>query len=208
MKDGIILIGGGGHAAACVDVLRLAGKFPIAGIIDPVLKTGTECFGYPVLGGDADLPALAHAYRNALVAVGQIKQADTRKRLFAKVSDMGFNTPLVVSPLAHVAESSTSGAGTIVMHFALINAYARIGKNCIINTRAVVEHECRVGDHCHIAVGAILCGNVTVDEGAFIGAGAICRQGVHIGAGAVIGCGVTVLNDIPPGEIHTGKKRG
>ena len=66
MKDGIILIGGGGHAAACVDVLRLAGKFPIAGIIDPVLKTGTECFGYPVLGGDADLPALDLPLRQPL----------------------------------------------------------------------------------------------------------------------------------------------
>lgn len=204
MKEDIILVGGGGHAAACIDVLRLSG-IPIAGVIDPALEVGTECFGCPVLGRDEDLPSLVQTYQNVLITVGQIKNASIRKRLFTKLNDLGFTMKSVVSPLAYVSKNATLDAGTIAMHFALVNAYARVGKNCIINTRSVIEHECCVGDHCHIAVGAILCGNVTVEDGVFIGAGAICRQGIHIGAGAVIGCGVRVVRNIEAGELYIGK---
>ncbi len=206
MKEQLLLIGGGGHAAACIDVLRLSGIFSIAGFVDPALEPGTNCFGYPVLGRDEDLPALARLYPNAFITVGQIKTPTVRMRLFATLAALGCNLPRIVSPLAHAADSANLGAGTIVMHFALVNAYARVGKNCIVNTRAVIEHECHIGDHCHIAVGAVVCGNVTVEDGVFIGAGAVCRQGIHIGAGAVIGCGTTVLTDIPAGTIFTGKK--
>ena len=169
MKESILLIGGGGHAAACIDVIHLSGIFAIAGIVDPGLKQGTKSFGYPVLGGDTDLPILVSKHQNALITVGQIKNAAIRVRLFAELSSLGFNLPIITSPLAHIANSATLAAGTIIMHFALINAYAQIGKNCIINSKATIEHECCIGDHCHIAVGAILCGNVTVEEGSFFG---------------------------------------
>ena len=46
------------------------------------------------------------------------------------------------------------------MHDAVINANARIGKNCIINSKALVEHDVIIGDHCHIATGAIVNGEV------------------------------------------------
>ena len=34
MKEKIILIGGGGHCRACIDVIEQEGRFTIAGIVD------------------------------------------------------------------------------------------------------------------------------------------------------------------------------
>ncbi len=34
MKEEIILIGGGGHCRACIDVIETNGKYRIAGIVD------------------------------------------------------------------------------------------------------------------------------------------------------------------------------
>ena len=42
------------------------------------------------------------------------------------------------------------------MHDALVNAGARVGVNCIINTKALVEYDSDVGDHCHVSTGSII----------------------------------------------------
>jgi tetrahydrodipicolinate N-succinyltransferase len=44
----------------------------------------------------------------------------------------------------------------IVVHHALINAGARVDRNCIINTKALAEHDAIIEDHCHISTGAIV----------------------------------------------------
>ncbi len=202
----LVVVGGGGHALACLDVLECVKAFRIAGIVDPALPAGSLYGGYPVLGGDEALEGLAATCPCALVGVGQIKSPRVRIRLYETLRQLGFSLPSVVSPLAYLSPHAALGEGSLVMHHAVVNTGAAIGKNAILNTGAIIEHECRIGDHCHIAVGAVLCGNVTVGDGAFIGAGAVCRQGVSIGAGAVVGCGVRVIEDVPPHTLYTGRK--
>ena len=53
MKD-IIIIGAGGHAKACIDVLRSENKFNIAGLVD-FSKNNDEVLGIPIIGNDDDL---------------------------------------------------------------------------------------------------------------------------------------------------------
>ena len=86
MKATILLIGGGGHCRACVDVLReQEGQFKIAGVVER--KGGPEeaVLGYPILGTDEDLIQLRKKYEFALVTVGQIRHATPRKLLFKKL---------------------------------------------------------------------------------------------------------------------------
>ena len=52
MKSDLILIGGGGHCRACIDVIRLEDRFRIAGILDRLEKKGGEVDGSPVFGTD------------------------------------------------------------------------------------------------------------------------------------------------------------
>ena len=51
----IILIGGGGHALSCIDVIESEKKFKIVGIVDGNLKKGKKILNYKVIGGDKDL---------------------------------------------------------------------------------------------------------------------------------------------------------
>ena len=44
------------------------------------------------------------------------------------------------------------------MHNALVNAGAKIGDNCILNTKSLVEHDAIVEDHCHISTSSIVNG--------------------------------------------------
>ncbi len=63
----------------------------------------------------------------------------------------------------------------------MINAGARIGANCVINTCASVDHDCQLADDVFIAPGARLCGEVTVGQGSSIFTGAIVIPGIKIG---------------------------
>ena len=207
MRPSLVLVGGGGHALACIDVVEQNAAFAIAGLVDPALPKDSLQGGYPVLGSDDDLPRLRERHRFALVSVGHIRSAAPRARLYEKLAALDFVLPVIISPLAYVSPRAAVGCGSLVMHRAIVNAGAQVGENCIINTGAVVEHGCHIGNTCHVAVGAMICGDVCLEDGAFVGSGAVCRQGVTIGKGAVVGCGVTVLEDVPPDTIHTGRHR-
>ena len=179
MKPQIILVGGGGHCVSCIDVIEQDGKFEIAGIVD-ANNSRDQVLGYPVLGGDDDLPILQKTYEYALVTIGQIKTPMTRMKLFERLTLLGFNLPSIISPRAYVSRYSVIGDGSIIMHDALINAQAEIGNNCIINTKALIEHDSKIGSHCHISTGAIINGGVTVGCGAFVGSNAVVRESSQI----------------------------
>ncbi len=203
----LILVGGGGHCRACIDVIEQEGKWRIAGIVDRPESLGANVLGYPVLGSDADLPVLAETFRHFFITLGQIKSPAKRRELFALLKGLGAELPAIISPQAYVSRHAAIGEGTIVMHRALVNAGAAVGRNCILNTRALVEHDSAVGDHCHISTGAILNGGVQVAEGTFVGSRAVTRQEIRIGAGCIVGAGAVVLKDLAAGTVFTGRDR-
>ena len=196
-KTSLILIGAGGHARACIDVIEQQGQYQIAGMVGMPDELNTLHFGYTVIAADNDLPALARAYKYAVITVGQIKTPDHRVRLYQLATELGFQFPVIISSTSYVSPHAIIGAGTIVMHGAIVNAGARVGCNCIINTRAVVEHDVTVADHCHISTGATLNGDVRVGEGSFVGSGSVVKEGVTIGQKSVVGMGLAVLNNQP-----------
>ena len=195
----ILLIGAGGHAAACIDVIEQHGEFSIAGLTGSTAEVGRHILGYPVLGTDAELPVLLNRHRNALVVVGQIKTPDVRIRLFEHLVQLGAVLPVITSPRAYVSRHATLGAGTIVMHDAVVNAGASIGHNCILNTKSLIEHHAKIGDHCHIATAAVVNGDVVIASGTFLGSNSEIREGVHIGERCLIGMGQRVLSNCSAG---------
>lgn len=195
IQQPLLLVGAGGHAVSCIDVIETHGGFAVAGLIGSAAEVGRKVLGYEVIGTDADLPGLLGRISNALIGVGQIRSADTRVRLFETLQRVGFRLPTIVSPRAHVSRHATVGEGTIVMHGAVVNAGAKLGRNCIVNSSALIEHDVIVGDHCHISTGAILNGDVRVGLAAFVGSRATVREGKVIGDRCVIGMGQLVLAD-------------
>jgi len=196
IKPRLILIGAGGHARSCIDVIEQQGQYDIAGLIDMPDEMHTQHLGYAVIGTDSNLPEFAKTYQYALITIGQIQTAEHRIRLFQQAIQLGFQLPIIIAPTAHVSKYATLGAGSIVMHGAIVNVGASVGNNCIINTRALIEHDATVEDHCHISTGAILNGDVSVGAGSFIGSGSVIKEGVTIGKGCLAGIGLTVRHNL------------
>ena len=207
MKD-IVLIGAGGHAASCIDVIETRRNFRIVGLVGMDEELNRRVCGYDVIATDKDLNKLAAEYRYALITVGQIKSSENRVRLYQQARGAGFEFPYIGSAHAHISKHAHIGAGSIVMHGAVVNANARVGENCIINSRVLIEHGAEVGDHCHISTGAILNGNVIVGESSFIGSGALTMHGISIGAGCLVDMASVVRHDLPDettywsGSVH------
>jgi sugar O-acyltransferase (sialic acid O-acetyltransferase NeuD family) len=199
--DKILLIGAGGHARSCIDVLEEENQFEISGLIEKGESTSNESLGYPVIGTDDDLKVLRQQYKNALITVGQIKRPKIRIKLYQLLKELDFTLPVIVSSQAYVSKHSQIGEGSIIMHGVIINANAKIGNNCIINNRALIEHDAVIGDHCHIATGAIINGEVSVENETFIGSGAVTKQAISIGKNCVIGAGVVLKNDIESNKV-------
>lgn len=204
MKEAIVLIGGGGHCKACIDVIESGKEFSIAGIVDVKGKRGAKVLGYEVFAEDEDIPFLMKKYKNFLITVGQVRFAGKRRSLFNSLKIQGACFPVVISPYALVSRHAELGEGTIVMHGAKINAGARVGKNCIINTSAVIEHDSIIGDHCHISTGSIVNAECDIGEGVLIGSNSVLITAMKITANTVIGAGSVVIRSILEPGIYAG----
>jgi sugar O-acyltransferase (sialic acid O-acetyltransferase NeuD family) len=205
MKENLILIGAGGHARSCIDVIEQEGKFKITGIVGLESELGLQVNGYEVIATDKDLSTMIGKAQFALIALGQISSPDARVNLYQRASKTGFELASVVSPSAYVSPSVQIGKGTIVMHGAIINAGVRVGRNCIINSKALLEHDTQVLDNCHISTGTILNGGVIVEEGCFIGSGAIVKERVSIGERSVVGMGSQLRTNLSANSRFLGE---
>lgn len=206
-KSPLIVIGAGGHAHACIDVIEQLGTYNIVGLVGMPEEMNAALLGYPVIGTDSDLPKFARDCQYAIIAVGHIHSPAPRIRLYQRAIELGFQLPTIVAPDAYVSRHAAVGAGTIVMHGAIINAGARIGNNCIINSRALIEHDATVADHCHISTGAILNGAARIGRGSFVGSGSVIKEGVSIGSDCIVGMGLAVRHDQADATRFTGGRK-
>lgn len=180
MKEKIVLIGGGGHCHSVIDVIEVTNKYEIIGIVDIKENIGKKVLDYEVIACDDDLKTIFETCKNAIITVGQIESNKIRVKIYNKLKQIGFNLPVIISPLAYVSKHSVIEEGTVIMHHSLINANVKIGKNCIINTKALIEHDCVVEDNCHISTASVINGGVIVKENSFFGSNATSKQGIEI----------------------------
>jgi len=186
----LIVLGTSGHARSCLDVLLSAG----AGIHGCVGSPPSGDLQAPYLGTDDELPRLlSEGFRRCIVAVGDNA---IRKKLCERMLHDGFKLCSAVSPHAYLAPTARLGAGSVVMHGAIIGPYSLIGTGCVVNTGASVDHDCKIGDYSHVAPGSHLAGNVTLETGAFLGVGSSVIPETTIGAWTRVGAGAVVTRDI------------
>jgi len=200
MND-ICLIGNGGHAKACRDVIQslngysisLGGKVKIGQII-PDSRELTV----------ANWSGLTSKWTNFLIAVGQIKDPSPRIHIYRILQNYQVNFVTIISPHAYVSPGAFIQEGTIIMHNALINTNAKLGTQCIINTGAVIEHDARVGDFCHISTGAVVNGECTIGNRVFLGSNSVLLNQLSICEDVVLGAGSVAVHDITEPGIYAG----
>ena len=112
----LLLIGGGGHCRSCIDVVEAAGNYRILGLVERVGSPPDSVWGYPVLGGDADLQSLLDRCPRALITVGQSESGDSDRLSRLRREEC---RPRLSRPgLRHTANIA---GGSIVMHGAVVN---------------------------------------------------------------------------------------
>ena len=203
MVDEIVVLGGGGHAKVLISVLRKL-SWQIIGYTDDRDRGPILAAAY--LGRDDELSGVmgVHPRCAAVVGVGKVDASPRRGCLQARLLELGFRVPVIVSPDAVVNEAVVLGAGTVVLDGAVVNTGAASGGHCILNTNSTVEHDCRLGDNVHVAPGATVCGGVTIGDDCMIGAGATVVQEVTLGAGCLVGAGATVVADLGTPGVYAG----
>ena len=185
----IYLIGSGGHASSCIDVIEKTRKFKICGLFsDSGEKT---LLGYKVVGNTFDLIKYSKKL-NLIIAFGSIKKFIIRKNFFIKLKKKGHFFPKIISPNSVIAKNVKIDEGSIIFHDVVINTNAVIGKNCIINTKSCVEHDSYISDHAHISTGVMINGNCKIGEGVFIGSRTVLRENINIKSKTIIGFGKVI----------------
>ena len=193
----LLVIGAGGHAKSCIDIIESKGDYSVAQVIGKESELGLSILGHTVSYSDSDLARLRSKYDYAFIAVGQIHSQAIRKKLRLALSELGYTFPTLVSKSAVVSRYSRLGSGSIVMNGAILNADCIIGENVILNSGSIIEHDVYIGDNCHVSTGVTINGGTRIGEGTFLGSGTIVRDGVEIGDNCFIGMGSIITKSIP-----------
>lgn len=191
----VVLLGGGGHALSCAEVVLKSDSLNLVGYIAPSASDELKSYQIEYLGDDSIISECVRRGVYFHIAVGQIKTAEIRIKLHSTIAASKARLVSLIAETAYMAKTADLGAGSFVGQNSVLNACAKIGENCIINTGAIIEHGARIGAHCHIAPGAIVLGNVEVGDRSFVGAGAVIREGMKVRAGSVVPAGKCLMND-------------
>jgi sugar O-acyltransferase (sialic acid O-acetyltransferase NeuD family) len=185
----LILVGGGGHCISCIDVIEMTKEFKIVGIIDSSKEKGTKILDYEVIGDDNDIEILSKTCKNFFITIGQIKSHLIRQEIYFKLKKLNLILPIIISPISYVSKHADINEGTIVMHDAIINAGAKVGKCNIINSKSLIEHEVLVGDFCHISTSSIVNGQTVIEDNCFIGSNSVLVNNIKIKKNSIIPAG-------------------
>ena len=186
----LFVYGGGGHGIVVAEIAA-ALNYGIAGFVDDdQQKWGLAAGSWSIIGGLDAIP------QGALVALG-IGNNYVRERLISRSTDKGWQLVSLVHPSAVISPTAQLGDGTVVMAQAAVNARARTGRGCILNTGCSVDHDCVLGDCVHVGPGARLAGGVRVGSRSLVGIGSCIVPDVAVGQGVVIGAGAAVVRDMP-----------
>lgn len=198
----IVIVGGGGHAKMCIDILQLRREYEIVGILDSQKQIGSVVSGVEVIGTDDMLEQLyEEGVTCAVNGIGSVSNPGIRKLIFNKLKKLGYFLPNLIHPSAVVEPSITIGEGNQIMMGALVGSSCKIGDNCVVNSGAVVSHDSVLFDHVHIAPGAVLGGSVIVGETSLVGMGVTIYLGLKVGSGSIISNGVNIFQDVDNGSV-------
>ena len=177
-KVELYLIGSGGHAASCIDLIESTKKFKILGIFtNDILRSK---LGYKILGKTSEISKFKSKCKNVVLGFGGIYDLKNRNKVFNTLSKKGFKFPKIISPSSNISKYSKIGDGVQIFHNCTVNSNAVISENCIVNNHTLIEHDVFLDKNVHVSTGVIINGSVTIEKNTFIGSGSIVRENIKI----------------------------
>lgn len=177
----IAILGNGGHASVCLDILKIHKKEPFCYITLTKEKNNSITSSLQISDEE-----FIHKFRpdeiQLINGVGIVpgENFNLRKKLYCKYTELGYEFLNLIHPSTIISESVRIKDSVQIMAGCIIQNNVTIEENSIINTGSIIEHDCFIGNSCHIAPGSILCGSVKVDSNVFLPAGSIIKQNTVI----------------------------
>ena len=182
MSKNIYIYGASGHGLVVADIAKSCGYEDIVFLDDDKSK------GFLTFDDIKE-------NRDYHIAFG-IGNNQIREKLYKKVKENGFFTPILIHTSSIISPSAKIEEGTVIMPNVVVNAKAYIGKCVILNSSCVVEHESIIGDFVHISPKVSIAGDVRIGDFTHIGIGSSVIQCLEIGKNSIIGAGSVVVKNI------------
>ncbi len=177
----ICILGSGGHAVSCIDLIESTKKYSIFGIITKTKIYNNKFLDkYKIIGSDNDFLNIIKQCKSIVIGIGSYKNLILRDKLFKKLKKIGFELPIICSPKSYVSNNVLIGEGTQIFHGVTINKNSVVGKNCIINSHSLIEHDTYIDDNVQVSTGVIINGGCKIEKNSFIGSGSIFRENSKI----------------------------
>jgi UDP-N-acetylbacillosamine N-acetyltransferase len=196
-RQGLLILGFGGHARSVADVALAAGYKDLL-FIDPNARDGESFLGYPVRH---TLPGALPEGWLCIAAVGDNRR---RRSQIDSIREAGWPLATLIAPSATIGAGASVQAGSVIAHHAHIGPMAKIGTGTIVNTAAIVEHDCAIGDYVHVSVNAAVAGRSQLGDLVFLGAGAVVIDAISVGSEITVGAGGVVAESIAEPGVYVG----
>lgn len=191
----LIIIGAGGHGKVIADNALKNGYKDVCFVDDNAVG---ECMGLPIIGVSEDIDKLNDGKTDFIIGIGS---NSVRKKL---AEEHNVNWVSLVHPSAQKAINVSLGKGTVVMAGAVINACAKVGEHCIINTGVIVEHDCHIENYVHLSPSVSLGGTVRIGEQTHVGIGAVIINNVSLCKNCIVGAGAVIIKNITESGTYVG----
>jgi sugar O-acyltransferase (sialic acid O-acetyltransferase NeuD family) len=191
----IVIVGIGGHAGMCIDILRQNNEFNIAGFIDDNV-THDDKYGLKYLGGLDDIEFLTkNGLCNVILGIGFVGNLKKREKVYDYLTRF-VNIPSIIHEKSIIEPTAKIHNGCQIMAGAIIGSNVVIGQNCIVNSGAIVSHDSIISDSSHLTPGATLAGHVRIGKRVTVGMCSTIYIGLSISDDKVINNGKTVIENV------------
>lgn len=194
-ENDLVIVGIGGHAGMCIDILRQESKYEIVGFVDDNV-TNDERYGLKYLG---NLRVIEEFAKNGLchvvLGIGFVGNLKKREKVYNYLTSF-VNVPTIIHKRAIVEPSAKIDEGCQIMAGAIIGSNVLIGKNCIINSGVIVSHDSIISDGSHLTPGSTLAGHVKIGKRVTVGMCATVYIGLEISDDIIIMNGKSVIDSI------------
>jgi sugar O-acyltransferase (sialic acid O-acetyltransferase NeuD family) len=136
------------------------------------------------------------------VPMGLKRVNQLRAEKFQQAQAKGYRLVTYVSSRAVTWSDASVGENSFVYESAVLKAFARVGRNVIVETGSLVGHHTDIRDHCFLGPHSVVLGECIVEPYCIIGANAVVREGVTIATGCIVGAGAVITRNTRPGGVY------
>lgn len=174
------------------DINKIKPTWQVLGFVDDdPKKSGINCDGYPVFGGEYNGDT-----KDIYGACGLMNNHHRNRIIEDKIIAKGFSLASLIHPSIIKSDDFEAGEGLIIFPGVKISYNVKLGRGVMVNYNCLLGHDLRVGDYSFIGPSVTIPGRCQIGRLCLIGAGATFVPGIKIEDNSIIGAGSTIFSNV------------